>query len=186
MVLAQLLAVACSTVTCPMDTVVTCNYVFYNADGVPAPLADTLTVNIQKNVLTYTYRKEGKNDTLLRKQSQALIDSGYTETVGITKMDTALVNRLVNGSNFKVAMSYYNPVDTLILRYSLIALPDTIYISHTSYTHVETPECGAYRFHTLKDVRSTDRGIDRIEIINPTVNYEGADNIKIYFNSFAQ
>ena len=186
MVLAQLLAVACSTVTCPMDTVVTCNYVFYNADGVPASLADTLTVNIQKTVLTYTYRKEGKNDTLLSQPSQALVDSGYTEIVGTAKKDTTLVNKLVNGSSFKIAMSYYNPVDTLILHYSMIARPDTVYVSHTSYTHVETPECGAYRFHTLTGIRSTDRGIDRIEIINPTVNYEGADNIKIYFNNFAE
>ena len=102
------------------------------------------------------------------------------------RKDTTLVNKLINGTKMSVAMSYYNKVDTLVLRYGLIYLPDTIFLSHDSYTHVETPECGSYRFHRLTDVRCTNRGIDHIEITNPTVNYEGAENIRIYFNNYTE
>jgi hypothetical protein len=151
LVLFLVLVSACSTVTCPIDTVVKCNYTFCDVEGADAVLQDTLNVDV---------RKGGR--------------------------DTTLVSNLVSGSGFSVAMSYYNRVDTLILHYRQIALPDTIYVWHDGYTHVENPECGSYRFHILKDVRCTERGIDRLEIINPKVDYEGSGNIKVYFNSFAE
>ncbi len=178
-----LLVMACSTASCPMDTVVTCNYIFYNADGQPSPLYDTLTLTIAKQVTIYTYRKEGRNDSILRNRSTALIDSGYTETVGKARIDTVLLNRMVNGISMAIPMSYYNSVDTLVLNYGKILLPDTIFLYHTGYTHVETPECGSYRFHNLSSVRTTERCIDHVEILNPTVNYEKQTNIRIYFNT---
>ena len=169
-----------------MDTVVTCNYTFYNTSGVAATLDDTLTVSIKKTAYYYSYHKDGYRDTTLTQSVKAFVDNGYTETVTPYRKDTALVNRLVGGEKMSVPMSYYNRVDTLVLRYGLILLPDTIFVSHDSYTHVETPECGSYRFHTITDIRSTQRGIDHIEVTNPIVNYEGKENVKIYFNSFAE
>ena len=163
-------AAACSTVTCPIDTVVTCNYVFCDVEGATAVLQDTLNVDIRKYVPVYTYRKEGERDTTLAVRSQALTDAGYTELVSRTPKDTTLVYDLIGGAGFSVAMSYYNAVDTLVLRYRQIALPDTVWVWHDGYTHVENPECGSYRFHVLKEVRSTDRGIDRVEIVNPKVS----------------
>ena len=176
----------CSTVTCPMDTVVKCNYIFYNTNGQAAALADTLNVNIKKTAYLYHYQKAGYKDTTFTQPVKAFVDNGYTETVTSYRKDTTLVNKLINGTKMSVAMSYYNKVDTLVLRYGLIYLPDTIFLSHDSYTHVETPECGSYRFHRLTDVRCTNRGIDHIEITNPTVNYEGAENIRIYFNNYTE
>ena len=176
----------CSTVTCPMVTVVKCNYIFYNTNGQAAALADTLNVNIQKTAYLYHYQKAGYKDTTFTQPVKAFVDNGYTETVTSYRKDTTLVNKLINGTKMSIAMSYYNKVDTLVLRYGLIYLPDTIFLSHDSYTHVETPECGSYRFHRLTDVRCTNRGIDHIEITNPTVNYEGAENIRIYFNNYTE
>ena len=181
-----LIMAACSTATCPMDTVVTCNYTFYNSDGTPSPLYDTLTLTIKKDATLYIYSKEGRNDSILRRQSTALIDSGYTETITTAKFDTILINSLVNATKMSVAMSYYNRVDTLILNYRKILLPDTLYLFHDGYTHVETPECGSYRFHNLSDIRATYRCIDRVEIVNPTVNFNGEENVKIYFNSYSE
>jgi hypothetical protein len=63
---------------------------------------------------------------------------------------------------------------------------DTIKIEHISYPYVELPECGTYRYHTLKTITATDAAIDRIEIGNPQVNYEGEENIKIYFNGVVE
>ena len=58
MVLSLLLTIACSTATCPMDTVVTCNYDFFDADGNTSVLYDTLTVTIAKPTTFYIYTKE--------------------------------------------------------------------------------------------------------------------------------
>ena len=43
-----------------------------------------------------------------------------------------------------------------------------------------------YRYHTLKAVTATDAAIDRIEIGNTQVNYEGEENVKIYFNGVVE
>lgn len=181
-----LVMAACSTATCPMDTVVTCNYTFYNSEGATSPLYDTLTVTIKKATTVYTYSKEGRNDSILLRPSTALIDSGYTETISTMKLDTVLMNSLVNGTAMSIPMSFYNRVDTLIFYYRKILHPDTVYLFHEGYTHVETPECGSYRFHHLSGIRSTDRCIDHIEVVNPTVNFEGAENVRIYFNSYSE
>ncbi len=182
-VLTVLVAVACSTASCPMDTVVTCNYSFYNADGEQSPLYDTLTVTIRKDIQAYVYRKTGKNDTILRQRSTVLIDSGYTESVESLSIDTILLNRKVNATSMSIPMSYYRSVDTLVFHYGKILLPDTVWLFHTGYTHVETPECGSYRFHNLSEIRTTDRCIDRATIADPSVNYQGNVNLNIYFNT---
>jgi hypothetical protein len=83
-------------------------------------------------------------------------------------------------------MSYFNGEDTLVISYSSIALADTIKVTHDSYPYVELPECGSYRFHYLRNVQSTDRHIDHVEISNPKVNYDGNENIKIYLNGTAE
>ena len=82
-------------------------------------------------------------------------------------------------------MSYYSNNDTIIITYSSISNKDTLYINHSSYTHVDLPECGTARFHTLKDIHATDIGINNVEIVDASVNYEGNENIKIYFNGTA-
>jgi hypothetical protein len=86
----------------------------------------------------------------------------------------------------KLPMSFFNTCDTLILSYRRISRKDTIKIEHISYPYVELPECGTYRYHTLKTITATDAAIDRIEIGNPQVNYEGEENIKIYFNGVVE
>lgn len=182
-VLTLLVAVACSTASCPMDTVVSCNYVFYNADGAESPLYDTLTVTTSKYIKAYVYRKAGKEDSILRQHSSTLIDAGYTESVESVRIDTILLNRKVNATKISVPMSYYKSVDTLVFHYGKILLPDSVFLFHSGYTHVETPECGSYRFHNLSEIRTTDRCIDHATIVNSTVNYEGSTNINIYFNT---
>lgn len=178
-----MLTLGCSTATCPMDTEVTCNYQFYDADGNASALYDTLTVTFRKLVTIYTYSKEGMNDSIVRDKDTTLVAAGYTETEGKTLIDTIIMNRLIEGTEMKLPMSYYALVDTLVFHYGKIRLPDTLYIYHTNYTHVETPECGSYQFHNISNLRATDRCIDRVELIDPKVNYDKKDNVKIYFNT---
>jgi hypothetical protein len=92
------------------------------------------------------------------------------------------VNKSQNRDKVGVPMSFTNTSDTLLLQYGSILHPDTIIVEHLPHPYVEIPECGSYMFHSLKSVYSTELGIDSIEIVNHNVDFEGKENIRIYFN----
>lgn len=183
-----LLTLSCSSNNCPLNNVVTCNYHFYDSEGHSVKYADYLTI---KTLLPgykqqYTYRKLGESTVVSDERLKSYIENGYTETISEVRKDTILVNKSNNRDNVSVPMSYTNTSDTLLFQYGSILYPDTIIIEHQPYPYVELPECGSYMFHTLKSTRSTESGIDRIEIINYKVDFEGKENIKVYFNGTSE
>ena len=183
-----ILMFGCYSNNCPLNNIVTCNYYFYDAEGTPITYGDTITVTtlMPGHKTVYTYRKLG-NPTVTRDyRDTILINQGYAESVSQQRNDTILINRLVGASSMEVPMSYFRDADTLVFSYGGILLKDTIKIQHDSYPHVELPECGTYRYHTLKSITATDAAIDHIEISNPFVNYEGKENIKIFFNGIVE
>lgn len=182
------LLTGCYSNNCPLENNVTCNYGFYDAEGTPSVYNDTITVTtlLPGHKTVYTYRKLGSQTVIKDYQDKALVNLGYTETISQQRRDTILLNKIHSAAEMKLPMSFFNTCDTLILSYRRISLKDTIKIEHTSYPYVELPECGTYRYHTLKAVTATDAAIDRIEIGNPQVNYEGEENIKIYFNGVVE
>ncbi len=175
---------ACSDNNCPFENMVSCNYFFYDSEGVAIKYSDEITVCTlmpgYKDV--YTYRLLGSPSIVRYEHDESLIEAGYTETVTKQRKDTVLVNKLTNASSMKVPMSYFNETDTLVIKYKSISLDDTIKVTHNSYAHVDQPECGTYRYHTLKSVSATDAAIDRVEIVNSKVNFDQAENVRIYFN----
>ena len=181
---AALLLVGCYSNNCPLENTVTCNYGFYDAEGTAISYIDTITVKtlMPGYKTVYTYRKLGNKTVTKDAPDTALVNQGYTETTSQQRKDTILLNQLLGASSMKVPMSYYHEEDTLILSYNMISRKDTIKIRHSSYPNVELPECGTYRFHHLLGITATDAAIDRIEICEPTVNYDGNTNVKIYFN----
>ena len=115
----------------------------------------------------------------------------YNETMSVyirlpkTEHDSLIINKVSGAVQFEIPMSYYNDKDTIIIDYLSLVRNDTIVISHHSYAHVDLPECGTKYFHELLDITTTHTGIDKIEIVNPLVNYDGQENIRIYFNGVA-
>lgn len=170
-----------------MDNTVTCNYHFYDSEGVPVQYPYDITVSaiMPGGKQVYVYNKLGeltiKSETIRRD----LIESGYSQSIRTERNDTILINKANNKAFLQVPMSYFNRIDTLLFTYSNITSPDTIYLEHDSYAHVDIPECGSYRYHGLIKARATGNAIDHIEIVNPTVNYDKKENIKIYFNGTA-
>lgn len=183
-----MLLTGCYSNNCPLENTVTCNFGFFDAEGNSISYQDTITVTTLKPgyKTVYTYRKLGNLTVTKDEQDTALINQGYTETTSQQRKDTILLSNKYNVSSIKVPMSYFNEEDTLIFSYRMISLKDTIKIRHTSFPHVELPECGAYRFHSLRGITATDAAIDHIEIINTSVNYDGSTNIKIYFNGVVE
>lgn len=180
---------SCSSSNCPLESKVTCNYAFYDSEGNAVTYADPITVTtlLPGTKTVYVYRKLGYITETLDHRDESLIEDGYTESVSEVRRDTVLINRLSSAALLKVPMSYYNATDTLVFAYESLSARDTIYIHHDSYPYVELPECGTHRFHRLKDIRcSNTAAIDHVEIVNKTVNYEGKENVKIYFNGVAE
>lgn len=183
-----MLLAACYSNNCPLENTVTCNYAFYDSEGNAISYGDTITVTTLKPgyKTVYIYRKLGNLTVTKEERDEALIEQGYTETVTQQRRDTVLINQKYGASSIKVPMSYFHEEDTLVIAYKSISLRDTIKIRHSSFPHVELPECGTYRFHSLRNITATDAAIDHIEISNPTVNYDGNTNVKIYFNGVAE
>lgn len=182
------LLTACYSNNCPVDNKVFCNYYFYDSEGTAISYGDAITVSaiLPGGKTVYVYRRLGEVTVTSDTVRPDLIKAGYAERVEAQRNDTILINKASGKQMLPIEMSYFNSVDTLLLRYGSISMCDTIYIEHESYPHVDIPECGSFRFHHIKSVRATDAAIDHIEISNPTVNYDGAENIKIYFNGVAQ
>lgn len=187
-ILSAILLTACSSNNCPLESTVLCNYYFYDSEGTAIKYSDPFTVTtlLSGYKTVYTYRKLGSTTVTLSNPSSDLLDQGYTKTVSEVRRDTVLANKVTGRSYIQMPMSYFNHADTLIFNYNSIARNDTLIIQHDSYAHVELPECGTHYYHRLKSVKSTDAAIDRIEITNPLVDYEGKENIKIYFNGVVE
>ena len=183
-----ILLYACAASNCPLESTVTCNYTFYDSEGTAVSYNDYISVStlLPGTKTVYIYKALGHTTVTLDHQDSSYIRNGFTETVSTVRRDTTLINNLENGTGFKLPMSYFNDKDTLIISYSAISNKDTIIVSHDSYSFVELPECGTQRFHTIKDVSCTESGLWGIEISNPKVNYDGNENIKLYFNGTAE
>lgn len=180
--------VACSSNNCPLENTVTCNYYFYDREGVAIKYGDTFSVTtlLPGRKTVYIYRKLGYATVTVDNPDTALINAGYTETVTTARRDTVLVNKAKDRSSIQVPMSYYNRADTLIFAYGSLSRRDTMIVEHDSYPHVELPECGTHFYHNLRSIRATDAAFDHVEIANPLVNHEGKENVRIYFNGVVE
>ncbi len=184
LIISLLLLSGCSASNCPLENTVTCNYGFYDSEGTAVTYNDTITVStlLPGTKTVYIYRRLGYTTVTLDKQDSSYIKNGYNQSTAVVRRDTILLNRISGASTMSVPMKYFSDNDTIILSYASISNKDTLYVSHDSYSYVELPECGTQRFHTLTGLRSTYSGISGIEIVNPKVNYDGKENVKIYFN----
>lgn len=187
-ILSILALVACSSNNCPLENKVTCNYYFYDREGVAVNFPDVMSVRtlLPGEKTVYIYRRLGSTTVTLDYPDSTYIISGYSETVATARRDTILVNNAIDFLSLQIPMSYYNKADTLVLTYGGLSRRDTIIVEHDSYPHVELPECGTHFYHNLHSIRTTNAAIDRIEIVNPLVNNEKKENVKIYLNGVAE
>lgn len=179
---------SCSSNNCPLENTVSCNYYFYDSEGNAITYTDPITVTTLKpgHKTVYVYRKLGELTVTLDQPDSTLIEAGYNEIPTTVRRDTILVNQTTTHNYIQLPMSYFNTSDTLVFKYSSISRNDTIIVTHQGYAHVELPECGTHYFHHLSDIKATDAAIDHIEIANPLVDYNGNENVKIYFNGVAE
>jgi len=106
------------------------------------------------------------------------------DTLSITNPSGSIVllNRKTNTSTLKLSLSFFQPVDTLVLRLSGAdyLYIDTIWIEKTSFNHFESPDCPVNMFHHITDIRSTHVFVDSVSITQPDVNYAEHENLQIH------
>lgn len=147
-------AAACSNIDCPLDNKVEVNCRFYDtATGGGVQITDTITITAAGT-------------------------------------DSVLFNYGYDISELFLPLSYTRTVDTFVVnimgRYASAA--DTIFVAHTNEPHFQSVDCGMLMFHTIKDVAWTTHGgsatlsrIDSVAVAHSNVNYDEAENLKIYF-----
>lgn len=149
--------VGCQEISCPLDNVVVLTMNFYQG-GSAVTVGDTMSI-----------------------------------TAGRT--DSVVLNRLYNFS--KVTIPVHQGAqevtrDTLVLHWLLaqstkespaVYLRDTLFLSHTCDVHFETIDCKPAVFHQLQEVRCTHQFLDSVSLIDPLINYEDYENLRIHLRS---
>lgn len=135
---------ACSSIDCPLNNR---TYASFKLAGDVTKLVDTLTVSTPRN-----------------------IDN--------PEEDTVLINRLVDTDSLSLPMSYQRTEDiyifTFVQKDTELKTIDTLWVSKENEPHFESVECNPVMFHTIKDVRFTQRAIDDIKVNYNKVTYNDA------------
>lgn len=149
---AAALVVGCQSISCPLDNVVLMtNRLYYQ--GAPATFLDTLTV--------------------------------------ATTSDSVLLNRLSNFQSFQLKIHEAGEghlTDTLVLNWNLKAdegqpavhLRDSIFLDHDCRIYFESIDCPPAIFHNITSVRCTHNVLDSVEVIQPRVEYEDVENLRLH------
>lgn len=135
---------ACSSIDCPLNNR---TYASFKLAGDVTKLVDTLTISTPRN-----------------------IDN--------PEEDTVLINRLVDTDSLSLPMSYQRTEDiyifTFVQKDTELKTIDTLWVSKENEPHFESVDCNPVMFHTIKDVRFTQRAIDSIKVNYNKVTYNDA------------
>ena len=135
---------ACSSIDCPLNNR---TYASFKLAGDVTKLVDTLTVSTPRN-----------------------IDN--------PEEDTVLITRLVDTDSLSLPMSYQRTEDVYIFTFvqkdTELKTIDTLWVSKENEPHFESVDCNPVMFHTIKDVRFTQRAIDDIKVNYNKVTYNDA------------
>lgn len=150
-ILLLMLLAACSSIDCPVNSIVETIYKVYDSDGNELVLSDTLTVT--------TVTKDGQIITVLNGS------------------DATVLNKLTEKSTFNLPISYSHPEDVFVFHFDNNAkdslhVTDTVWMKKEDYPHFESVDCNSIFFHTITDIRYTKNYIDSIVIKNPSVTYD--------------
>lgn len=106
-----------------------------------------------------------------------------------------LYNRAYGVNSLKFPLNADSDRDTLLFRFISAdgTFVDTLYVDHRRQPHFESLDCPASMFHTLQQISvraaalpRASLGIDSVSIVNPKVQYQDVDNLKVYLRAVSQ
>ena len=143
---------ACSSIDCPLNSLVYTQYQLMNAAGRVDTLADTLTIS--------TKRTDGNDSVLINRSvrtTEFSLPISYSQPQDVFFVET---------------------IDTLTKAVTL----DTIMVEKVDRPHFESVDCSPSYFHTITAVGTTHNAIDSVVINNPDVDYDTSrKHFNIYF-----
>lgn len=94
--------------------------------------------------------------------------------------DSILLDKAKSVSTFTSPLSYVNKSTVMVFGYTNL-LSDTITIYHTNNDHFVSLNAGVAVYHQLDSIKFTRHLIDTIQIINPLVDTNEKENIRILY-----
>ena len=137
-----LLAVACSSIDCPVQNIVSVQYTICDHNGKEYQLENYLTI--------YSERSDGSDTTLLNLVTGI---SDFSLPISYSHPEDILV--------FVFAESNFTAMGS-----------DTVWIKKQDIPHFESVDCSAAFFHEITDVRHTRHFIDSLVLLNKSVTYD--------------
>lgn len=156
-VVASVVLTACETLSCPLNNIVEAHFGFY------AARYDTLTGKFQPG------------------QAVSLLE---TLTITACGTDSILINKITGAKQVQLPVSYYRDADTLVFKITNAngsSGTDTICFQKTNKEHFDEPSCPVNIFHEITGVHYSRNYIDTLVISNRGINYDGLENLQIYF-----
>ncbi len=140
-----------------------------------AGCTDKYTICDKSKVVNYKagfYNKNGAVDVPVTPVSLTLTFPGvstyiYYQAAGISSLALSL-SPVADSVNYLIQVSNALPADTLTLVYS-------------SRLQNLSPECGDIYVHQFTRVYTTTHTLDSVLIVNPTVNTNSLQNLRIYY-----
>lgn len=114
------------------------------------------------------------------KEEPYIYPSPLTVSLMVNGKDVIMINHITEADEVSLPMSYTQECDTVIFHYD-DGLCDSLYVSHTNAPYYLSMECGTVMYHQLEGLKHTNVWIENATIVNKNVNFEGNENIKIYF-----
>ena len=149
----MLLAASCSSIDCPMNSLVYTQYQLMRPDGRVDTLADTLTISTQRTA-------DGSDSVLINRNVRT---TEFSLPISYTQAQDVF---------------YFETIDTV----TKATTTDVVTITKEDHPHFESVDCAPLYFHTIPGVNTTNNAIDSIVIINPDVSYDTSKkHLYIYF-----
>jgi hypothetical protein len=108
------------------------------------------------------------------------LTEALTVSLIVNGRDSIVVNHIENADMLQIPMSYTNTCDTVTYNYES-GFSDTLFISHENIPYYISMECGTVMYHRINSVGHTRNMIDSIAIAQNFVNFDGNENLKVYF-----
>lgn len=144
---------ACSSIDCPLNSLVYTQYQLMDGTGKVDTLKDTLTVS--------TNRTDGSDSVLINRN--------------VNTTELSLPISYSAGQD----VFFFELKDTL----TKTSVYDTVAVAKTNEPHFESVDCAPSFFHTITAISHTRHRIDSIVINNPEVNYDTSKkHFLIYFS----
>lgn len=108
------------------------------------------------------------------------LDSLKVTALNTVKGDSILSNSRSKVTNVSSALSYVNNKTVLVFTYTR-SLSDTLWIFHTNSDHFVSMNAGISVYHQIDSVKYTSHNISSIQVINPRVDTNEKENIRILY-----